>query len=383
MHNAGSTSSLASSASGSSISSPPTYHTGVVPPQRPGKLRRLPTPPSSASLSLTLPTESLPPRTHSLTPRASISSTKSLGIRPLPTPPLSPSSSTILANPEPSPAPSLLSLPHDPSSIRQRTCRAQVSLPIISTTRLLPVPPSSSSAVAMQPAVSPLSPEAPSVEELRSKNLSKLRRHLGKSVPADLVIKPIACDDDSEGEDEGVQGDWVGEDDDDTYRYGRSAEETEMMRVAPATQKWKRSGGVTWAVKPTTPVSPPVFAVIGPDGQPLHEKPSHKSSSSFSTSASESSASLATMSSSSSSYAAHDSRPSVASGPGMWLQRKPLGGLLPKSPPSIDPLGIQLSPDGSDKERKVTSRLWMREVRGDRTVETDYEDIMKVLRSLH
>lgn len=235
----------------------------------------------------------------------------------------------------------------------------------------------------MQPAVSPLSPEAPSVEELRSKNLSKLRRHLGKSVPADLVIKPIACDDDSEGEDEGVQGDWVGEDDDDTYRYGRSAEETEMMRVAPATQKWKRSGGVTWAVKPTTPVSPPVFAVIGPDGQPLHEKPSHKSSSSFSTSASESSASLATMSSSSSSYAAHDSRPSVASGPGMWLQRKPLGGLLPKSPPSIDPLGIQLSPDGSDKERKVTSRLWMREVRGDRTVETDYEDIMKVLRSLH
>lgn len=236
----------------------------------------------------------------------------------------------------------------------------------------------------MPPAVSPLSPEAPSVEELRSKNLSKLRRHLGKSVPADLVIKPIACDDDSEGEDEGVEGDWVGDDDDDdTYRYGRLAEEREMTTVAPATQKWKRSGGVTWAVKPSTPVSPPVFAVIGPDGQPLHEKPSHKSSSSFSTSASESSASLATMSSSSSLYAANDSRPSVASGPGMWLQRKPLGCLLPKSPPSIEPLGIQLPPGDSDTERKVNSRLWMREVRGDRTVETDYEDIMKVLRSLH
>lgn len=272
MHNPGSTSSLASSTSGSSLVSPPPYYTGVVPAHRSGKLRRLPTPPSSPSLSLPLPRESLPPRTHSLTPRASVSSINSLGIRPLPAPPSSASSSTKLGDIEPSPAPSLLSPPYEASSTTQRTCRAQVSLPTISTTRLLPVPPSSSSAVAMPPVVSPLSPETPSVEELRAKNLSKLRRHLGKSVPADLVIKPVMSGDDLEGEDEGVEEDWMGDGDEDANgRRDGLAEEVQRITTA---QKWKRTGGVTWSVKPSTPVSPPVFAVIGPNGQPLPNKPS-------------------------------------------------------------------------------------------------------------
>lgn len=218
-----------------------------------------------------------------------------------------------------------------------------------------------------------------------SKNLAKLRRHLGKSVPADLVIKPIRGGDDSECEDEGVEEDWKEDMHHDMGGWQKgSAEDGQRMEISTVPQTWKKTGTVTWNVKPSMPASPPIFALIGPDGEPLRNHPSHELSSSSSTSASESSTSLVTTSSSSSSCAANDSSmPCKAAAPEIWLQRKPLGRLVSKSPPPVEHSDTAPPHGDGDREDKVTSRLWLKEVRGDRTVENNYEDIMRVLRSLH
>ncbi|KAI0059089.1 hypothetical protein BV25DRAFT_1840565 [Artomyces pyxidatus] len=83
----------------------------------------------------------------------------------------------------------------------------------------------SASSPPMSPADSLISfmlPQRPTdIKDLRRGNLSKLRRHLGQSVPADLVLPPIETDDDEDDDDDNDEYDSSETDSDDSHAKKR------------------------------------------------------------------------------------------------------------------------------------------------------------------
>ncbi|TFK75629.1 hypothetical protein BDN72DRAFT_831952 [Pluteus cervinus] len=164
-----------------------------LPPTRPTATtiyRPLPTPPASPAanafyLAPTKPTPTPPPGKETL---QSTTST----YRPLPNPPASPAASTShLTLPKLTPAPpwgeSLESIIPLLQPVRKHpTTRKPISGPSLSLQTAKPFKPIAEE----KSAVSPLPPDipiAPSPSTARRKRISKLRRHLGKSLPVDCV----------------------------------------------------------------------------------------------------------------------------------------------------------------------------------------------------
>ncbi|KAF8912622.1 hypothetical protein CPB85DRAFT_579122 [Mucidula mucida] len=120
-----------------------------------------------------------PPVPGSSAPRP----TSSSGIRRLPVRPL-PSRPSIAVTPA-TPLP-LTPLPSSPESVEKpgRATRGQLTL-VISPDALLPPRCHSDSTICTP--ITPLGPQAPTPTTARRKRMSKLRRHLGETVPEDLI----------------------------------------------------------------------------------------------------------------------------------------------------------------------------------------------------